>query len=73
MFGDLWFPKFAPNRVETREGTFFVSTHKSAVPDDVASQDGCQPPFGSRISHQVRPKKPSISRLSLGLGRKGVY
>jgi hypothetical protein len=32
-----------------------VSAHKSAITDDVASKNGCQPPFGSRIGHRMHP------------------
>ena len=51
VFGNLWFPKFASDCIDPREGAFFISAHKSAITDNVASKNGCQPPFGSRIGH----------------------
>ena len=60
MFGNLWLPKFTSKHIDTRERTFFISAHKPAVTDDVASKDSSQPPFDPRIGHKDRPGKPSF-------------
>src|SRR5689334_25439374 len=51
VFGNLWFPEFAPDGVDSCKSSFFVSAHKPAVTDNVTSKNGCQPPFGPRIGH----------------------
>jgi hypothetical protein len=69
MLGNLGIKEFAPVRLKRSESAFLVNSHQPAVAGDIGRQDGSQPPFDSRLSHEDCPYTPlSYESLWIGVG-----
>jgi hypothetical protein len=55
MLGNFGIDKFASVGLECCESTFLVNPHQSAVAGNVGCEDGGQPSFDARLSHENCP------------------
>jgi hypothetical protein len=51
MLRNLRIDDFVPGRLERRESAFLINPHKPALADDIARENGGQPPFYPRLGH----------------------